>query len=173
MSLKQRASVPRRVHFASSLLAGKGQTRQRRAASCSAVSRCENYADRPVGLIDPCLYFQGRAENTLLKAVEESGGRLGATIMRPGYFFPSKAYPKDAPNQRSFTLRVVDKLFVPVLSVFYPTGLISVEEMGRFALEAARGKWEGKGGPIFENAKMNNLVKGLGMPNHSRGDGEL
>jgi len=111
--------------------------------------------------------IKGRAENNLIKVVEESGGRLGATIMRPGYFFPSKAYPKDAPNQRSSALRVLDKLFVPVLSVFYPTGLISVEQMGRFALEAARGKWEGKGGPIFENTEMTNLVKGLTMPNRS------
>jgi len=43
---------------------------------------------------------KGRAENELIKAVEESGGRLGGSIMRPGYFFPSKAYPQDAPNQR-------------------------------------------------------------------------
>ena len=81
--------------------------------------------------------------------------------MRPAYFFPSKAYPKDALNQRSSTLRVVHKLVVPLLSVFYPQGLISVEEMGQFALEAARGKWEWEGGLIFENVEMKNLVKGL------------
>jgi len=102
---------------------------------------------------------KGRAENTLIKAAEESGGRLAATIMRPGYFFPSKAYPKDSLNQRSFSLRVADKLLGPALSVFYPSGIISVEEIGRFALEAGRGKWEGKGGPIFENTDMKKLVK--------------
>ena len=102
--------------------------------------------------------------------MEESEGRLGATIMRPAYFFPSKAYPKDAPNQRSCTLRMVDKLLVPALSVFYPTGLISVEDIGRFSLEAARAKWEGKGGPIFENAEMKNLVKGLSISNRSHGE---
>jgi len=90
--------------------------------------------------------------------------------MRPAYFFPSKAYRKDALNQRSFTLRVVHKLLFPALLVFYPQGLISVEEMGQFALEAARGKWEGKDGPIFENVEMKNLVKGLSTPNISHGE---
>jgi len=105
--------------------------------------------------------------------VEESGGRLGATIMRPGYFFPSKAYHKDAPNQRSSTLRVADMILAPALSAFYPAGLISVEEIGRFALEAARGKWEGKGGPIFENAEMKNLVKDLSLSMANLSHGEL
>ena len=90
--------------------------------------------------------------------------------MRPGYFFPSKAYRKDALNQRSSTLRVTDKVLAPALSVFYPAGLISVEEIGRFALEAARGKWEGKGGPIFQNAEMKNFVKGLNVPDGSHGE---
>ena len=87
--------------------------------------------------------------------------------MRPAYFFPSKAYREDALNQRSFTLRVVDKICTPILSVFYPGGLISVEEMGRFALESSRGKWEGKDKPIFYNAEMKNLVKGLNIPDRS------
>ena len=87
--------------------------------------------------------------------------------MRPAYFFPSKAYPKDALNQRSFSLRVVDKISTPILAVFYPGGLISVEDMGRFALESSRGKWEGKDRPIFYNAEMKKLVKGLNVPNRS------
>ena len=85
--------------------------------------------------------------------------------MRPGYFFPSKAYPKDAHNQRKFSLRVADTLLGPALSVFYPSGVISVEQIGQFALEAARGKWEGKGGPIFENTDMKKLIKDLSIPN--------
>jgi hypothetical protein len=107
--------------------------------------------------------LQGRAENDLIKAVEESGGRLGGSILRPGYFYPSKAYPQDAPNQRGLTLRVLDKLISAPLSLFYPTGVISVERMGQFALEAARGKWEAKSGParIFENSDMQRLLKSL------------
>jgi len=85
--------------------------------------------------------------------------------MRPGYFFPSKAYAKDAVNLRKFSLRVADKILGPALSVFYSSGIISVEEIGQFALEAARGKWEGKGGPIFENTDMKDLVKSLRVPN--------
>lgn len=68
-------------------------------------------------------------------------------------------------NLRKFSLRVADTILSPVLSVFYPSGIISVEEIGQFALEAARGKWEGKGGPIFENTEMKNLVKSLSVPN--------
>jgi hypothetical protein len=99
----------------------------------------------------------------LIKAAEESEGRLGATILRPGYFFPSKVYPQDAPNQRSVTSRVADKLLSAPLSIFYPAGVISVEGIGLFALEAARGKWEGMGGPIFKNAEMKQLLKSLNV----------
>ena len=94
--------------------------------------------------------------------MEESGSRLGATItaaMRPGYSYPSKTYRKDAPDQRSSTLRVADKILTPI--VFYPPWLISVEETGGFAPEAAWGKWEGKGELISQNAEMKNLVKGF------------
>ncbi|KAF8480374.1 hypothetical protein DFH94DRAFT_742437 [Russula ochroleuca] len=106
---------------------------------------------------------KGRAENSLIKAVEESSGRLGASILRPGYFYPSKAYPQDAPNQRGLILRITDKLLGAPLSIFYPAAVISVEEMDQFALEAARGKWEAKSGlsSIFDNAEMKNLVKSV------------
>lgn len=68
-------------------------------------------------------------------------------------------------------MRVADKFLAPALSVFYPAGgLISVEDIGRFALEAARGKWEGKGGPIFENTEMKKFLKGLSL---SMAHGEL
>ena len=83
--------------------------------------------------------------------------------MRPGYFYPSKAYPQDAPNQRGLTLRITDKLLGAPLSIFWPAGVISVEEMGQFALEAAQGKWEAESGPssIFENEEMKDLLKRL------------
>jgi hypothetical protein len=112
-------------------------------------------------------YFQGRAENNLLKAVEESGGRLKAAIMRPGYFYPSKAYPQDAVNQRGLGLRIADKFMGPPLSVFYPQGVISVEQIGQFALHVARGKWENKGS-IFENVEMKKYIKSLSSSNPSR-----
>ena len=106
--------------------------------------------------------LQGRAENILIKAAEESGGRLGASILRPGYFYPSKAYPQDAPNQRGLALRLSDKIINAPLSLFYPAGVITVEQMGRFALEAARGKWEAKvPARIYENPEMKNLLKSL------------
>lgn len=108
-------------------------------------------------------FLQGRAENVLIKAVEESGGRLGGSILRPGYFFPSKAYPQDAPNQRSLFYRIADKLLGTPLAIFYPAGVISVENIGQFALEAARGKWEEKDilVRIFENSEMKDFLKSL------------
>ncbi|KAH9983598.1 hypothetical protein BJV77DRAFT_1175662 [Russula vinacea] len=104
---------------------------------------------------------KGHAENSIIKAIRESGGRLGASILRPGYFYPSKAYPQDAPNQRGLTLRITDKLLGAPLSIFWPAGVISVEEMGQFALEAAQGKWEAESGlsSIFENEEMKDLLR--------------
>jgi hypothetical protein len=90
--------------------------------------------------------------------------------MRPGYFYPSKAYPQDALNQRNLSLRIMDKLLGTPLSTFYPAGVISVEQIGQFALEAARGKWENKGGPIFENVEMKKYLKSLSSSNPSRGE---
>jgi len=111
---------------------------------------------------------KGRAENNLIRAAKESGGHLEATVLRPGYFFPSKAYPQDALNQRDFKLRVADKLLAGPLSLFYPAGIISVEQIGQFSLEAALGRWGGKGGPIFENSEMKKLLKTLNVSNRSR-----
>ena len=125
-------------------------------------SRCESTPT--ANLVElTCRLLQGRAENDLKKAVEESGGRLGGSILRPGYFFPSKAYPQDAPNQRGLALRISDKLLGASLSMFYPARMISVEQIGQFALYAARGKWEAKYGPdrIFENSEMKDLLKSL------------
>jgi hypothetical protein len=47
--------------------------------------------------------------------------------------------------------------------MFYSAGVISVEQIGQFALEAARGKWAAKHGPapIFENIEMKDLLKSL------------
>lgn len=90
--------------------------------------------------------------------------------MRPGYFFPSKAYPEDALAQRTRTLRIADKLLGTPLSMLYPAATISVEEIGKFALEAARGRWEAKGGPIFQNAEMKKLLKNISVANRPHGE---
>jgi hypothetical protein len=126
------------------------------------VSRCETTPTANLVELTSRL-LQGRAENNLIKAVEESGGRLAASSLRRGFFIPSKAYPQDAPNQRALALRIADKFVAPALAMFYPTGWISIEQMGQFALEAARGKWEAKygAGRIFENSEMKDLLKSL------------
>jgi hypothetical protein len=152
------AGSPFRVIF----ISGKGADSKEKSRTLFArvKVRRSHWQIRLPWLIPPP---QGHAENNLIKAVEESKGHLGASILRPGYFYPSKAYPQDAPNQRGLTLRIADKLISTPLSIFYPAGVISVEEIGQFALEAARGKWEAKSGPspIFENEEMEDLLKSL------------
>ncbi|TFY56955.1 hypothetical protein EVG20_g8727 [Dentipellis fragilis] len=77
---------------------------------------------------------KGKAENMLLKFAEESGGHFKPFILRPAYFFPSRKYPQDELHQRGG------------------------EDLGRFAAEAAKGTWDGKG-PIFENQEMKRLLR--------------
>ncbi|KAH9040557.1 hypothetical protein EDB84DRAFT_1000278 [Lactarius hengduanensis] len=111
---------------------------------------------------------KGRAENNLIQVAKESGGRLEAIVMRPGNFFPSKAYTQDALNQRSFKLRVAGKFFFMPLSLFWPATMISVEQLGQFSLEAARCRWVGNRGLIFENNEMKTLLKVLNVSNCSQ-----
>ncbi len=86
--------------------------------------------------------LQGHAENDRIKAVEEFGGCLRGSILRPGHSFPSKAHPQDAPNQHDLTLWIAVKLLGTPPSMFYSTGVISIEQTSQFALKAAWGKWE-------------------------------
>ena len=100
---------------------------------------------------------QGKAENHLIAREKESDGAFRATILRPGYFFPSLKYPADALNTRSAFERGLDT----GLGGFGRWALgITVEEMGRFATEAVKGAWDGKG-PIYENGDMKKLLKTL------------
>jgi hypothetical protein len=96
--------------------------------------------------------------------MEGSRDSLRASIMRPGYFFPSSR-PKHTLGMRSISAsaglacawRISSSVQLPI---FYPGWLISVEESVRFAFEFARGRWKGKGSPIFENTGIKKLVKG-------------
>ncbi|VDC03824.1 unnamed protein product [Peniophora sp. CBMAI 1063] len=100
---------------------------------------------------------KGKAENHIIAREKESDGAVLATILRPGYFFPSLKYPADALNTRGAFERGLDT----VLGGFGRWAMgITVEDMGRFATEAVKGTWDGKG-PIYENWDMKKLLKTL------------
>ncbi|KAI0064826.1 hypothetical protein BV25DRAFT_1869062 [Artomyces pyxidatus] len=98
---------------------------------------------------------KGRAENVLLSKALASNGAIKAAILRPAYFFPSSA---DALHQRSAMERCAHVLLGKPLSVLMPSGVISTEDMARFAVEAAKGRWSAKG-PVFESSDMKRLAR--------------
>ncbi|OJT15658.1 hypothetical protein TRAPUB_5486 [Trametes pubescens] len=100
---------------------------------------------------------KGRVERELPELFQ--GTHMKAYILRPGYFFPSKAYPEDRLNQRSFTLRALDAVFGPVLGTLMPSSVVPTEELGRFMIELAKGRFPDQ--ELFRNAEMRKLVKEL------------
>ncbi|KAI0371356.1 hypothetical protein BV20DRAFT_965552 [Pilatotrama ljubarskyi] len=98
---------------------------------------------------------KGRVERELPKLFE--GTNIRAHVFRPGYFFPSRTYPEDRLNQRSAMLRAADVVLAPLLTALYPAGYTPIEDLGRFAVEVAKGRWPDQG--LFRNADMRRLVK--------------
>ncbi|KAA1476155.1 hypothetical protein DENSPDRAFT_843058 [Dentipellis sp. KUC8613] len=101
---------------------------------------------------------KGKAENMLLKFAEQSEGSFKPFILRPAYFFPSHKYPQDELHQRGGIGRFGNRYLAPALFTLLPSGKIEQEDLGRFAAEAAKGTWDGKG-PIFENVEMKRLLR--------------
>ncbi|KAI0263106.1 hypothetical protein BC834DRAFT_335419 [Gloeopeniophorella convolvens] len=102
---------------------------------------------------------KGRAEQSLVNFARRSEGGIKATILRPGFFSPSTAYPQDAPNQRSAGFRVLDKyLFTPTFRAFFPHRVITTDEIARFSVEALKGRWDSQG-DTFENEQMKDALK--------------
>lgn len=76
--------------------------------------------------------------------------------MRPSYFFPS--YPPFRQHTRGLAARVADTTLGPLLKSlgrFTP-----VEEMGRFAVELAKGRW-GEQDQTFSNERMREIFKSM------------
>ncbi|KAI0263108.1 hypothetical protein BC834DRAFT_335425 [Gloeopeniophorella convolvens] len=113
---------------------------------------------------------KGKAENNLRRVADESEGRIKAIVMRPGYFYASREHKQDARNQRGLTERLVDTFIGRPFELLYPKGVIKGEEIGKFAMEAARGRWDNSGGPIFENPEMKDMLKGLKTSSTNRED---
>ena len=100
---------------------------------------------------------QGRVERELPGLLE--GTNISVHILRPGYFFPSRAYPQDRMHQRGAAERIFDAFATPVWSRFFAAHYTRVEDMGRFAVEVAKGRWPDQ--VLFRNTEMKELLAGL------------
>lgn len=118
------------------------------------VKVCRTSFEKGLLLISSC---KGRVERELPELFRDS--HMKAYVLRPGYFFPPKAYPEDRKNQRSLTLRVLDAVAGPLLSTLMPAAYAPTEELGRFMVELAKGRWPDQ--ELTRNAEMRKLLKEL------------
>ena len=84
---------------------------------------------------------------------------MTAHIYRPAYFFPSKKYPEDRLNQRSAVFRAADTVMGPMFRTLTPSLYTPVEDLGRFVVEVAKGRWPQQ--TLFRNADMRELIKSV------------
>jgi len=95
---------------------------------------------------------QGRVEKSLLELPPSSNIR--ATIIRPAYFFPTKA---DRNHLRSSTGRMLDVILTPFISTVLPSSYTSVEGLGKVALALAMGRWSDE--RLVRASRMNEMMK--------------
>jgi len=93
----------------------------------------------------------GRTETSLLELPPSSNIR--ATIIRPAYFFPTKA---DRNHIRSSTCRIVDVIATPLISTVMPSSYTSVEGLGRVAVALAKGEWGDE--RLIRASRMNEMM---------------
>ncbi|KAI0711500.1 hypothetical protein C8Q76DRAFT_797787 [Earliella scabrosa] len=98
---------------------------------------------------------KGRVERELPELFK--GTNISAHVYRPGYFFPSKEYPDDRLNQRGATMRVLDNIMTPLYKTLTPSLYSPIDELGRFAVEVAKGRWPHQ--ELFRNADMRKLMR--------------
>ncbi|KAI0945578.1 hypothetical protein AcW1_001769 [Taiwanofungus camphoratus] len=101
---------------------------------------------------------KGRAENDLTEFCN-TAHNVKAHIYRAAYFFPSKKYPEDRKNQRSTSANVADCVMSPVLSTLTPSLVSPIDDLARFAVELAKGRWPDQ--VLFRNSEMRGLIKQL------------
>ncbi|KAH9926775.1 uncharacterized protein B0H18DRAFT_1005511 [Fomitopsis serialis] len=101
---------------------------------------------------------KGRAETDLTELCASTPG-MKARIFRPAYFFPPKKYPEDRKNQRPAWFRALDIVMTPVVKTLLPSIYTPTEDLGKFAIELAKGRWPEK--VLFRNVEMRELVKEL------------
>lgn len=101
--------------------------------------------------------IKGMTEKALFDLPPSSN--IKASVMRPAYFFPSKDHPSERENIRSPTARAMDCLLTPIMKTVLPSMYTPVEDLGLFAVEAAKGRWSDEN--LFPNSKMREYLKVL------------
>ncbi|KIK49518.1 hypothetical protein CY34DRAFT_796946 [Suillus luteus UH-Slu-Lm8-n1] len=104
--------------------------------------------------------IKGMTEKALFDLPPSSN--IKASVMRPAYLFPSKDHPSDRENIRSSTTRVIDCLMTPIMKTILPSMYTPIEDLGLFAVEAAKGRWSNEN--LFPNSKMRELIKASRTP---------
>lgn len=99
--------------------------------------------------------IKGRTEKALFDV--PSSSNIKTSVMRPAYFFPSKDHPSDRENIRSPTARAMDCFMTPLMKTILPSMYTPIEDLGLFAVEAAKGRWSDD--KLFPNSKMRELIK--------------
>jgi len=101
---------------------------------------------------------KGKAEVDITEFCKTTPG-MAAHVLRPGYFFPSPAYPEDRKHQRSTTAYLLDYAMTPLFKALAPSLLAPTEEIGLFATALAKGRFPGQ--ELYRNKVMRQLVKEL------------
>lgn len=101
---------------------------------------------------------KGKAEVDITAFCNSTPG-MEAHIFRPGYFFPSPAYPEDRKHQRGLIANLFDYIATPLGRWFAPSLLTPTEELGLFAIELAKGRFPDQ--KMYRNAEMRRLVQEL------------
>ncbi|KAF7972143.1 hypothetical protein HWV62_18882 [Athelia sp. TMB] len=96
---------------------------------------------------------KGRTEKMLTSLPASSG--ISASIMRPSYFFPSHAPFRQ--HTRGASARAADTVLGPLLKTLAPGLYTPVDQMGKFAVELAKGRWGEE--TLFDNKRMRELYK--------------
>ncbi|KAG2076969.1 hypothetical protein BDR04DRAFT_1089254 [Suillus decipiens] len=141
------------MHFVSSLQ--EGGMKNKTGESFRFIFISTEYAD-PSGKSNiKFARIKGRTEKALFDVPPSSN--IKTSVMRPAYFFPSKDHPSDRENIRSPTARAMDCLISPVMKTILSSVYIPIEDLGLFAVEAAKGRWSDE--KLFPNSKMRELIK--------------
>lgn len=84
---------------------------------------------------------------------------MKAHSIRPAYFYPPDRYPEDAKHQRTSVAALTHRIFSPVLGCLYPAGLTPIDDLGKFSVEVAKGRWPEQ--EMFRHTELRNLMNEL------------
>lgn len=101
-------------------------------------------------------HLQGRTENDIA-ALCKSTSHMHAHSIRPAYFYPSEKYPEDVKHQRTPSAVCFNTIMEPVFGLLHPPSLTPIEDLSKFTLEVAKGRWPDQG--LFRNTELRKLAK--------------